>query len=264
MLRGVLHVHSTYSDGEFSLAELRAALGASGCQFICMNDHAEYFDEEKLAAYSHECEMLSDQSLLVIPGLEYTCREGMHVLGYGSESLADTDDPERIFEQIARAGGVSAIAHPWESAFARIKSFTVLPDGIEAWNAKYDGRYAPRPAVFELFRCLRERKQELRAFYGIDLHWRSQFRDLFVELSEGRLERRAIIDSLRAGKASGRKADLCLGADGKATSAQLTHFRNVHLVYDVIRRSANRATKLGRRMGIGVPASLKRQLRRVF
>ncbi len=264
MLRGVLHVHSTYSDGEFTLAELRAVLGASGCQFICMNDHAEYFDRERLAAYSHECEMLSDLNLLVIPGLEYTCREGMHILGYGSESLAETDDPERVFEQIARAGGVSAIAHPWESAFAKIKSFTVLPDGIEAWNAKYDGRYAPRPAVFELLRCLRERKQELRAFYGIDLHWSTQFRGLFSELEEERLERRAILDSLRAGNASGRKAALCLGADGKVTNAQLTHFRNVHLVYDVVRRSANRARRLSLSVGIGVPASLKRQLRRVF
>ncbi len=44
MFKGAIHLHSVYSDGEFTLAELREALVAAGCSFACMTDHAEYFD----------------------------------------------------------------------------------------------------------------------------------------------------------------------------------------------------------------------------
>ena len=40
MLRGALHIHSTWSDGEFTLSELRHILVGAGCRFACVTDHA--------------------------------------------------------------------------------------------------------------------------------------------------------------------------------------------------------------------------------
>jgi predicted metal-dependent phosphoesterase TrpH len=178
MLRGVIHTHSTYSDGEYTLRELREVLTADGCSFACMTDHAEFFDEEKLRAYVAECESLSDDRFRFVAGLEYECERRMHMLGYGVATLAGTTDPQAVIRHIEREGGVSVIAHPMDSMFDWIETFDTLPFGVEAWNTKYDGRYAPRRGTFQLIRRLQERKPELRAFYGTDFHWRHQHRGL--------------------------------------------------------------------------------------
>src|SRR6185437_8385538 len=75
MLQGVLHIHSTYSDGEFKLAELREIYLASGCRFACVTDHADAFasDPGRLDDYRRECDARSDDRFRFIAGLEYTC-----------------------------------------------------------------------------------------------------------------------------------------------------------------------------------------------
>ena len=83
MLQGALHIHSTYSDGELTLAELRQVFVAAGCRFACVTDHAEAFDDARLEAYRRECDEQSDDRFRFIAGLEYTCEGRMHVLGYG-------------------------------------------------------------------------------------------------------------------------------------------------------------------------------------
>ncbi|HEX8723195.1 MAG TPA: PHP domain-containing protein, partial [Pyrinomonadaceae bacterium] len=178
MPRAVFHCHSTYSDGECTLAELRELFVAEGVDFACMTDHAEFFDGERLRAYREECDALSDDAFRFVAGLEYECERRMHVLGYGVTTLAGTTDPQEVIRHIEAAGGVSVIAHPMDSMFDWIETFDALPDGVEAWNSKYDGRYAPRAGTFRLIGRLRARKPGLRAFYGTDLHWRHQYRGL--------------------------------------------------------------------------------------
>ena len=90
MLKGAIHVHSTYSDGEFTLSELKEIFVSAGCSFVCMTDHAEYFDADSREAYKSECLKLSDSKFLFIPGVEYTCRERMHILAYGGTSSVTT------------------------------------------------------------------------------------------------------------------------------------------------------------------------------
>src|SRR5262245_9182741 len=71
MFKGAVHIHSTYSDGEFTLAELRQVFRTAGCDFVCTTDHAEDFDENKLRAYADECTSLSDDHFRLVAGLEY-------------------------------------------------------------------------------------------------------------------------------------------------------------------------------------------------
>ena len=107
MLTGALHAHSTYSDGEFTLAELREIFSADGCSFLCMTDHAEYFDEQSIARYMAECESLCDDKFLLIAGLEYRCERDMHVLGYCATKLTSSTNPEEVFRHIAAQQAVS-------------------------------------------------------------------------------------------------------------------------------------------------------------
>src|SRR3954468_4832245 len=81
MVKGVLHLHSRHSDGELTLAELRETFLAAGCRFACITDHADAFDAGRLDAYVRDCETYSDASFLFIPGLEFSCRDRMHILG---------------------------------------------------------------------------------------------------------------------------------------------------------------------------------------
>ena len=125
MLKGAIHVHSTFSDGEFTLRELRETFLADGNRFVCVTDHAQAFDRPKLEAYVRECASLSDDQFLFIPGLEFECYERMHILGYGVTSLIESQDPQEAIRHIERAGGISVIAHPKDSALAWIESFEV-------------------------------------------------------------------------------------------------------------------------------------------
>lgn len=264
MLKGVLHVHSKYSDGEFTLPELRKTFLAENCAFVCMTDHAEYFDEQSIRCYIAECESLSDAKFRFVPGLEYRCERDMHILGYHAMQLTKETDPQTIIRYIDAQGALSVIAHPKNEFFEWIESFTTLPQGIETWNSKYDGRYAPRPGTFALLQRLKQRAPAMHAFYGIDLHWKKQFRNFFVTLDCDSLASEAILAALTAGKYSGQKDDLRLPSSGILPDPLLEQFNRVNARSHRMRDWLKNSKKMLDRWGIRVPESVKAQLRRIF
>lgn len=261
---GALHVHSTYSDGEYTLAELKAIFASAGCRFVCVTDHAEYFDPLKLESYLGECQRLSDNSFLFLPGLEYECDSRMHVLGYGCTALADFKDPQHVIEHIQSCGGVAVIAHPANRMFLTIENFSVLPHGIEVWNTKYDGRYAPRPGTFELLRRLQQRKPGLRAFYGQDLHWKRQYRALFTSVGCPTASGDRVLSALADGKFYGRRGKTLLPSSGEIDEGLLSRFEHEQRNSDRLRRVSKYFKDLGTRFGLSLPNGVKSQLRRIF
>lgn len=264
MLKGAMHVHSTYSDGEFTLAELRRVFLDEGCAFACMADHAEHFDPDQLRQYIDECQALSDDKFLFVAGLEYECEQRMHILGYGATRRADSPDPETVIRQIEEQGAVSVIAHPKNDFFEWIEKFETLPQGIETWNTKYDGRYAPRPETFALLQRLRERKPEMRAFYGQDLHWKKQFRELFVQLDSAPTNAQSILAALANGNYRGVKGELTLPSSGILDQELLTQFASAHAISYRMRQFLKQGKQVLDRVGIRVPEAVKAQLRRIF
>jgi hypothetical protein len=264
MFKGAIHCHSTYSDGECTLSELREMFLAQGLDFVCMTDHAEFFDADKLKAYADECESLSDDRFRFIAGLEYECEERMHILGYGITSLAQTVNPQAVIRHIEGAGGVSVIAHPMDKMFPWIETFDTLPFGIETWNSKYDGRYAPRSGTFHLLGRLQQRKPEMRAFYGTDLHWRNQFRGLFNAIQCETLTRDAVLSAMRRGDYSGVKGEFELPSSGKLSEDTLARFARINGRYHHWRNLLKKAKKMSGRLGKRLPAPIKSQLRKIF
>jgi hypothetical protein len=264
MLKGALHIHSTYSDGEFTLGEVREIFLFAGCSFACMTDHAESFDADTLKAYVSECHLLSDDRFCFIAGLEYECQQRMHVLGLGVTSLVAAKDPQEVIRHIQREGGVSVIAHPADTMFPWIEMFDTLPHGIEAWNSKYDGRYAPRPGTFDLLRRLQERKPEMHAFYGQDLHWKKQFRGLFHQVRYAAPVRAEILAALAHGHYVGIKENLALPSSGNLPLDLLERFRSVSERSRRMRQLIKGIKKMADGFGIAVPTSVKSHLRRFF
>jgi len=263
-IMAALHVHSTYSDGELPLAQVRDLFLAAGCQLVCMADHADFFDEQKLAAYLAECRQLSNQQIRVLPGLEFECAGRMHILGYGVEKLVDSEDPAEVIAHIARNEGVSVIAHPAPEHLAMIPLFVRLPDGIEVWNTKSDGPVAPRPAVFALAEELRKRKPDLMAFYGVDFHWKHQFRGLLNEVTLTGDSDRAVIAALRAGRFVGVHGPLRLPSDGVLSAQMLADFAVRNARSGRLRKLVRRLRQWSGPLGRALPASVKSQLRRFF
>lgn len=262
--KGAMHLHSTYSDGEFSLAELRELFMAAGCRFACVTDHAESFDDAKLEAYRHECEELSDDQFCFVAGLEYGCDERLHVLGYGLTTPIDSTEPQEVIGRIRAAGGICVIAHPQNRFFGRIEQFEALPHGIEVWNSKYDGRYAPRPATFALLGRMQRRDPALMAFYGQDLHWRKQFRGLFCEVECEELSRDAILAALATGRFAGvygtDQGQLRLPSNGALPVEARAQLTKALRKARIMRRATTRTKGFAR----AIPAPLKAQIRRIF
>lgn len=264
MLRGVIHIHSTYSDGEFSLAELRRTFLSVGCTFALVTDHAEFFDRDKLESYRNECASLSDECFRLIPGLEYACERRLHLLGYGVTSVLTITDPEEVIRHIAAERGISVIAHPSDASFSWIETFRRLPDGVEAWNSKYDGRYALRPATVHLLHRLQQRKPDMRAFYGQDLHWKKQFRGLFTLVNCRAPSQEEILGALARGEFFARKGAFDLPSSGQIPDPWLRRFEVIHRRSKCMREAMQSGKGFLKRFGLSVPVPIKAQLRRIF
>src|SRR5690349_13133171 len=264
MFRGALHAHSTYSDGELTLAELRRTFEGDGCQFLFVSDHADAFTSDTIDAYERECAELSDDRFVFVPSLEYTCAQRMHILGYGVTSLAQTTDPEAVIRHIRSHHGIPVIAHPKEAAFDWIETFSELPDGIEVWNSKYDGRYAPRPQTFRLLYRLQGRRPGLLAFYGQDYHWRTQPRVLFANIDAASLTADALLTALANGRFEAVKSDVRLPSSGTVSDAQLTDFGVANARATRVKRLLVTLKNVAGSLGATVPEPLKARLRRYF
>jgi len=263
-VKGALHAHTIFSDGEFSLEELRHAYVQLGYRFVCLSDHAEYFDEGKVAQYRAEIERLSDDSFCFVPGLEYECPERMHILGLGTTALLGTRDPQEVIRAIEGEGGISIVAHPRTRDFTRIESLAFPPSGIEVWNSKYDGRYAPRTETFELVRRMRERHPDVRAYYGQDLHFRHQYSGLHVEVDSPELDAASIVSRLRQGRYIARGGDVTLTAEGSLEPSLAKRFEQLHRRSRQMGSFAKKTKSVLDALGVQIPVALKSQLRRLF
>jgi hypothetical protein len=188
----------------------------------------------------------------------------MHILGYCATKLTQSSDPEEVIRHITSQQAVSVIAHPRNDFFAWIESFGTLPAGIETWNTKYDGRYAPRPGTFALLQRLKKRAPQMHAFYGQDLHWKKQFRGLRIVLDCDSLEPSTILAALGAGEYTAQKDDLQLPSSGVLPEALLVEFDRVQARSHRMWRFLKNGKRTLDRLGIRIPESLKAQLRRIF
>ncbi|WP_372350367.1 CehA/McbA family metallohydrolase [Streptomyces sp. KL116D] len=136
--RGDCHLHSWYSDGRRTPAEIGALARAAGLDFINTSDHNTH------SAHAHWADVAGDD-LLVMLGEEVTTRNG-HVVALGTDPGTFIDWRYRARDnrwaayarEIRRAGGLVVPAHPhatcigcgWKFGFGEA-------DAVEVWNGPY-------------------------------------------------------------------------------------------------------------------------------
>lgn len=103
-LPGVVHVHTTLSDGGGAPEEVVAAARASGLSFVILTDHNN-LDAKRVEGYHG--------GLLVLVGSEISTTAG-HLLGLGvpDPHFRFSGDARDALEDVRDLGGVAVVAHP--------------------------------------------------------------------------------------------------------------------------------------------------------
>jgi len=168
--RGVLHVHSTLSDGALSLEEICDWALQEHLDFVCVTDHSAAVRGERVRQLCDDCLRLSGDVLLV-PGIEFEHR-GRHVVVIApaavlqgiSDQIA-VDDPAAV----RRVGGMTIWAHPSLTFSVSLRDAIAADyDGWEVWNRRADGR-TPSVPMLRLLRRL-SGNRALLPHAGLDLH----------------------------------------------------------------------------------------------
>ncbi|MGA9397686.1 MAG: CehA/McbA family metallohydrolase [Anaerolineaceae bacterium] len=138
-----LHIHSSYSDGHGTHADLARAAMKAGLDAILVTDHNVYVDE--IDGYFKD----GRQKVLVLVCEEVhnpardPQKSHLLVLGARRELAQFSDRPQELINQARRAGAATFIAHPFEDALPAFGEGDLSWDdwdvtgytGIELWNA---------------------------------------------------------------------------------------------------------------------------------
>ena len=192
----VAHVHSTYSDGSATVAELLEACRQAGVEVLLLTDH------DTLAARRDGWEGWHEGVLLLV-GHEVT-PPGGHYLAFGLEEeiTADGRSEEEIAAAVIERGGIGFAAHPWSngsrmpgalsvlarphpwrtldrSAGAGVELWSLTTDAAEDWRSPLEAvRYildpekatdGPRPEHLRAWDRL-GRARRVPAIGGLDAH----------------------------------------------------------------------------------------------
>lgn len=141
---GDLHMHTTHSDGDWTIDGLVANARSRGLDFICITDH-------NTSSHHQEIDRLAKNSSqpLILRGEEITTYGG-HTNAWGLPSglwidfrvvPKDSDAMSKVAETVHRAKGLISINHPlancggcsWTYDSA-VRAF----DAIEVWNGDWD------------------------------------------------------------------------------------------------------------------------------
>lgn len=202
-VQGIIHVHSDFSsDGLHSVADLADFARQSGFRFVGLTDHAEDLSDQDIQSLQHECKRCSDASFAMIPGLEFRCQEDVHILGVGvTENIASTD-PVMVARHIQGLGGLAVIAHPGRNGYQYPRDLYLVLNGIEIWNAGYDGPFVPPTANLRLLQEARAMNPAVLGFGGADLHSLDRTAGVMLQLRHNGSEsisKETILEDLRTG-----------------------------------------------------------------
>jgi predicted metal-dependent phosphoesterase TrpH len=201
LIRGALHVHSSLShDGTLTIAELVRWYSSHGYQFIAMGEHSQDMDQAKLGALVEQSSGNSSSSFSVIPGIEFACKGGLHIVGIGMTSVFDVFEPAAVIQAIHEHNAYAILAHPdryhWNCPLHVVREI----DAVEIWNVGHDGKFLPSPQSLVGFPRLRRANPRLLAVAGHDFHKETGFYDVAIELDVSSLSAPSILQGLRLGQ----------------------------------------------------------------
>jgi hypothetical protein len=260
--RGVAHAHSKYSfDGRLTLPEFAQFFRDRGVDFVLMSEHVESLTAENARAFIAECAELSDESFLLIPGIEI---DALHALFYGVTTVEPWSSNEELAEQLTGGGAMTVVSHPVKIRRGLPPVTQRYAEAVEVWNSRHDGKVTPNTAILAYWRKLRgELGRELAPVCGIDFHGKHDFTPLMFEIACERLEKREILSALRERRFDlvhrGKRVPLDF-ASGELPLGYRVYSGLYRAAYNFV-YSVHRAAGAA---GLRLPSSAKAKLRKVF
>lgn len=259
--RGVTHIHSTFSsDGALSLPELKALFKERGLSFACMTEHTDEMTAQQADAFVRECERSSDREFVFVPGFEVPYRHA-HLLMIGAHAFVSSVADERSLRTWKERTELCVLAHPHRNGFVVDTAMQEVIDGIEVWNAQYDGKHLPRFAALRLLKDLQTKNPELLAVCGLDLHRREHMGSPEISLAVDELSAEAVVAALRKGEYFiGQNGTVIVSSAGNMEKVS-RGMRLIGAATIVFIRASRFAGKELARFGLSLPRSLKRAIR---
>jgi len=237
VVRGILHAHSLYSyDGKHSLSEIAGAAREASLSFVCMTEHSDTLDGVKVRDLVMECESLSSADFAMIPGIEFSCDDKLHLLGIGVRSYDPSPDSVYLTRFIREGGGVSVFAHPMRKAYRIPDGLLDSVDGIEIWNCAYDGSLVPNARAIDLYVRARSTHPGLVAFVGCDLHRLANIRKMAVQVKVPSLDPDTILSALRTGAFRGVSRLCAISGRPSGNVSQRIGIRALGMAYSTAQR----------------------------
>jgi hypothetical protein len=134
---GVIHVHTTFSDGRLGPGEILDMADRAGLDFLCFNDH------NTLALADRGWHGRRHGAVLSMVGAELQHRDRKsHLLVFGARSLPPRGHILRQLESLKAQGALAVVAHPRETrplipflgGYPWEFPGHPLLDGVEVWN----------------------------------------------------------------------------------------------------------------------------------
>ncbi len=137
-----LHMHTTYSDGSATHAELGKIALKTSVDVLLVTDHNvlvegvnAYFQEGKRRVLVLACEEVHDQG-------RSPQKNHLLVFGADKELAPFAQDPQSLIEAVGEAGGICFISHPFDPAMPEFGETDISwtdwslsgYTGIELWN----------------------------------------------------------------------------------------------------------------------------------
>jgi hypothetical protein len=233
LIKGALHIHSIAShDGQLSLPRIADLYRGRGFQFICISEHSQDMTEQKIAMSRQKAEYLSGEDFCIIGGIEYSCKDTLHIVGVGCEQLLDTSNPVRLVRDIRAAGAFAVLAHPRRIRWNCAPELGAILNAVEVWNVRYDGKFLPSPEALDFFNRMKALNPKLLAAVGDDLHGLGGFYPLSIHMSVRSLDRESILGELIAGRYQIGSPSFRASAVDSFSPGALACYRALHLPLD--------------------------------
>lgn len=203
IIKGICHIHSSHSfDSELSLDQIKKLCNKRNYQFALLTEHTDTLNSQRYKEYMDICRDQSDSNVILVPGLEFSCKSDIHILGINIDQYFVEVEPHKTIQKIHELGGLAILAHP--SRYNNKLPILQLKrlDGIEIWNTNYNGTFAPRLSQIILLEQLQQMNKNMYGYTGLDLHYELQPQGPLLQVKADELSCSSIISSLKQGKFS--------------------------------------------------------------
>jgi hypothetical protein len=268
----LLHVHSSFSyDSKTDLAVIAARARQEGIRCVLMAEHNNFMNEEQTAALVRRCAELSDEALLVVPGLELAFSANrIHLLAFGVRHYIDSSSNDVSFasliDRIHAEDGIAVLAHPSHRQASTLIDPQDLQrlDGIEIWNVKNGNRFVPTTPDLRLLHGVRAAGGQAFGFAGLDWHHANKFCRLVLRVEAPELSRDAVFTALRQGRFSVQGRFVRVPAAGEDRSVRLAGYHAFSRLMHTSQRTAYRWQSALERKGVRIPNLVIAAARRIF